>query len=344
MEYGDDPATEIHGQNMQTTPHYALHCDAAQTELDSDGTNHLINTYSTKVHATGAGTLIAWYPHDKNAIWDLTVFNSLNVPSLNFKILRETGAGDYQMYIRLCESDTKYFEHHFHLATAQTWEDYSIPVGTYSNSASKQWTPTAAPNAPNWNNINFILFALNPCGATDYFCIDGLHFGGSSITRIARQCFPAGDPAVGTLGDTDNPMRFKVITDNEGKDDSLVATNDSGLMAQLAKAELMKLVTTPTLAKFTTPMLSDWLPGQFAYIGSTNYRVTKLKQIIKGQSFQTQFEATTDTTNSHSRRRFEDVNKIYAAIRPEYQDRQASSLKSGSMDIRIAPLEYAYDI
>jgi hypothetical protein len=58
--------------------------------------------------------------------------------------------------------------------------------------------------------------------------------------------------------------------------------------------------------------------------------------------FRSKIEVTTDVTNSHARSRYEDANKMYAAIRPEYQDRQATNQKTGDLDIRIARLEKAY--
>ncbi len=144
-----------------------------------------------------------------------------------------------------------------------------------------------------------------------------------------------------------NPVRFKVYTDNIGKDDSLNADDDSGLLAQLAKAELLRLSKPLVNGTFSTRLIPSILPGQYVYFDSKDWRITKLTHNIEGGQggeFKTVFEVTDDLTNSHTRQRYEDINKVYEAIRPEWQDRQASSIKSISIDIRIWPLEKAYDI
>jgi hypothetical protein len=151
----------------------------------------------------------------------------------------------------------------------------------------------------------------------------------------------------GVVTRTANPIRFKVLTDDVGKDDTLASgttgTTDLGLMAQMAKAELLRACKATTNGKFTTPLIKDILPGQYIHIDK-DYRVTNLIHYITGKQATTAFEVTDDLTNSHNRLRYEDVNKQMASMRPEWQDRQASSIKSGGMDIRIVPLEEKYNI
>lgn len=140
-----------------------------------------------------------------------------------------------------------------------------------------------------------------------------------------------------------NPIRTKVLSDNVGKDDSLNASDDSGLLAQLAKAELLRCTTESTNGKFTLPLLSDVLPGQYFYFGNEDWRITKVTHLIEyPDTFATAIDVTDDLLNSSTRLRYEDINKVYAAIRPEWQDRSASSLKASDIDIRVVPLEKAY--
>ena len=131
-----------------------------------------------------------------------------------------------------------------------------------------------------------------------------------------------------------------------GKDDTLfsgtIGTTDTGLMAQMAKSELLKLASTPINGIFSTPMTPKTLPGQMFYIGGSDWRITKLTHELA--TLRTSFAVTNDVLNSHVRLRYEDKNKQQAAIRPEWQDRQASSIKSGNLDFRIEPLEEAYDV
>jgi hypothetical protein len=328
--------------------------DATSTRT-REGTVKCVNNYSLKVTTSGAGNPInAFYPSSEDAALNLASFTTFNVPYMHFYFYVHNAIGAHS--VALMESDTKYFFYTFtaSILAQDTWYHLKLPVGPHYKTAEPTfvWSETAAPNAPNWNNINKVSLITTDSGANgDYFCVDGLHFGGTPLIRIARQEFHdevvAGRGTLGydgSAGETPaNPIRFKVLTDNIGKDDSLKATDDSGLMAQLAKAELLRACKATINGKFTTPMIKDILPGQYVHI-EKDYRITKLIHTIEGKRFTTYFEVTDDLTNSHTRLRYEDINKIYASIRPEYQDRQSSSIKSGDMDIRIIPLEKPYDI
>lgn len=319
-------------------------CDATTTELDADATNIIIGDKSVQSHGlVGAGYLTSWYPHDKNAAWDFSSFTDFNTPSLNFYYLRGAGAGSYAMTVRLCEDDTKYFEYSFSVSDVGKWMHYSLPIGPYYNksgSSSETWTATSP--AANWNNINFIVWHLDPAAASDYFCIDGLHFGDAAVCRVARDKWPGAEG--GTLGQTGNEVRMKVFTDHIGKDDSLQDGDDSGAIAKNCYAEWLRLSKETNVGRFTTGMLPQALPGQYVTIEAADWRIVKLTQNIYAQEkiYSSAFEVTDDVTNSNSRARYDDQNKIREATRPEWQDRQATSQKAGELDIRIARLEKYY--
>lgn len=188
-----------------------------------------------------------------------------------------------------------------------------------------------------WSNINYVMFMIGNADVLS-FSIDGFYFGDAAVCRVAREKFPGEG---GTLGQSGNPIRMKVITDKIGKDDSLKASDDSGLMAQLAYSELLRSGKPTVSGKFTTPMIADFLPGQYVYIGQ-DWRVTRLVHTIKPKpfGFRTEFEVTDDVTNSHVRLRYEDQNKLASSVRPEWQDKQATSIKVGDLDIRIARLKH----
>jgi hypothetical protein len=328
------------------TENNASDWNATDCTVADDAADFKINTASivyTRTHAVNIPQIA--YPSGLDWQLDLSsdMFPDFNIPYLHFWVKRETTTSGG--WVDLVDGTANGARHNYSAAApdAGRWYHISVPIGDYANLDGENWTSIVALTPVDWSDIHYISFGNGAANGKKVW-IDGVHFGGPSIIRIARQTLPTEGMPIGTLGDTDNPMRFKVITDDVGKDDSLVALDDSGLMAQYAKSELYKLNSTPTLGKFTTPMIPTWLPGQFAYIGSIDYRPTKLNHTINNRGFHTSFEVTTDVTNSHSRRRFEDMNKIYAAIRPEYQDRQASSIKSGNIDIRIVPLEKAYNI
>jgi hypothetical protein len=91
-------------------------------------------------------------------------------------------------------------------------------------------------------------------------------------------------------------------------------------------------------------MIKDILPGQWVYVQSTDYRVTKIVQNINPASlgYSTTLEVTSDLINGRARSRYEDINKQWEAIRPEWQDRQASNLKAGNVDWRVSRLVKTY--
>jgi hypothetical protein len=139
---------------------------------------------------------------------------------------------------------------------------------------------------------------------------------------------------------------MRLIVDNVGKDDTLTSgtpgTTDIGLMAQMAYSELLRLQTTSLVGTVETPMLADLLPGQYLYIQTTDFRVTKIVHNISKTGYTSLISVTDDVTNGRARNRYEDLGKQLAAIRPEFQDRQASSIKAGSVDIRITRLAEDY--
>jgi hypothetical protein len=135
---------------------------------------------------------------------------------------------------------------------------------------------------------------------------------------------------------------MQLITDNIGKDDTLkagtVGTTDTGLMAQYAYAELLRRQKDTQNITVETDMLHTALPGEFFSIQSIDFRPTKIIDTIDNRGYKSLFYMTDDILNGNSRPRYEDQNKVWAAIRPEWQDRQASNIKAGSVDWRIAQL------
>jgi hypothetical protein len=311
--------------------------DSTQKIVGADSVKNLVSHYPG-----GAAVTDMYYPSAQNAAWDFNSFTEFNTPNINFYLRRSAGASN--ITLALVTAAGRHFSTTLSITDADTWQHFSFPIGPYANLQSKDfyWQKTGTPD-PDWANINYIQFIFNGTNG-NYIQVDGLHFGSAAVCRIARQEFP--DEVVGgrgTLGQATNPVKTKVLTDNIGKDDSLSDTDDSGLMAQLAKAELLRLSKATNLGKFTTNMIPDILPGQYVYIGG-DWRITRLTHTINANGYRTAFEVTDDLTNSHTRLRYEDINKQYASIRPEWQDRQSSSIKTGNLDIRIARLQTPYNV
>jgi hypothetical protein len=193
-----------------------------------------------------------------------------------------------------------------------------------------------------WTNVNWIGFGIvnKPVGSALY--IDGVQFNG----QILRGAKEAGIGAA-------NKLKLKVITDDVGKDDSMVASDDSGIMAQLAKAELYRCKTTPLVGEIRVPYLYDLLPGQLLHIHakktvSGTFNIDRDMRAVRvehdfdsANGFTDRIAVTSDVINSYPRMAWTNMNQVLADARPEFQDRQASSLKMREIDVTQTILEHA---
>ena len=321
--------------------------------LSLDNTLHAVGSNSLKAASDNTAIGAFYYPSTQDAAWDFTKIGSQQyIPNFNFFLSKHQDVSN--LLIEAHTDASNFFSTQqigygtTYLATADKFYKFSLPIGQYwseaENTSNIKWGTLTSPD---WANINYFSFSYTGGVAGRSVNVDGLHFGSVPLCRIARQEFPDEIAAGrGTLGTTTNPVRFKTFTDSIGKDDSFIASDDSGLMAQLAKSELLRLAKPTMNGKFSTSLIPDILPGQYVYISAKDYRITKLTHHLEPypNACTTSYQVTDDLTNSRSRMRYEDVNKLYAAIRPEYQDRQAASIKNSLMDITIQPLEKAYNI
>ena len=125
-------------------------------------------------------------------------------------------------------------------------------------------------------------------------------------------------------------------------------------MARMAYSELLRMQKTSLVGRITTvSMIPDLMPGQWLHIHAKkeadasfsinkDMRVTKITQNIGAQGYSSTIDLTDDLTNTRARTAYEDRNKLVAANRPDYQDRQATSVKAGNIDINIVPLTEDY--
>jgi hypothetical protein len=320
--------------------HTAVHIEVA------DSNTHIVGAQSIRIGSPDSSNGYAWVPAAQTAGWDFTsIGTEQNIPTVNWYALvndNTFGLGEIEMWT----SAGNYYSYDFTSAFTvnNKWYHFSLPIGTFYNfdieeKTTPKWTLTGAGN---WGNINCILFWF---GGTDgkYLYVDGLHMGGASVCRIAKN----------STSITAKKLRTRIIVDDVGKDDSLKAADDSGLMAQVAYSELLRLQSQPKVGTLITPMIRDLLCGQWLHIhglakadGSfavdKDMRVTEVHQIISDQGFLSNIQVTDDLTNTHARKRYDDINKVQAAFRPEWQDRQAASLKASGIDINVVKLEKDY--
>lgn len=319
---------------------------------DNAAGNYKIGSYSLKAVTAAETTTDFYIPSGINLAWDINkIGGKYNVPTVNFwcmhngesitphPIITMSGAGwsghwKYALLIRM--------------PTAGKWYYFSLPIGPYAKAGIIEgfagWYPDAVLGG-DWTDIDCIRFenASPPGGNQADMWVDGLCINGW-VLRGARQnaAFSSSDP-----------MKLKVITDEVAKDDSLTANDDSGLMGRLAHAEYLRLSSTPIVGSFTIPIANDLLPGQKIHIhakkqhdGSfridADFRVTRLIHNISEQGFLTFVDVTDDLKNANPRPMPTQLNTLLGAVRPEFQDRQASSIKAREIDITQPILEKSY--
>jgi hypothetical protein len=307
---------------------------------ESGADNFKVGAYSLKCVTTGAAN--AYYPSGKDAAWDLSkIYSDRTVPTLNFWEKHPANVSAPAISIGLCTDSThrNYYSVNPILgsADAKDWTQYHVPIGS-ARAAYGVWV--GGVGVIDWTNVNWIeLYASD--ASTSYW--DDIHFEGH-LARVAKNSTKIAA----------SKAKMAVLTDfSLGKDDSLKESDDSGVFAQLAYAELLKLQTDPIVGNLTVPMMLNLLPGQQLHVKAKkkldgtfsidkHFRVYRLTQAFSADGFISRCEVTDDLLNSHPRMPYNDVNKVLQSIRPEFQDRQATSIKTGVMDIYVPRLEKDY--
>lgn len=297
------------------------------------------------------------YPSSKDATWDLTkIGGEHNIPSINFYMQCDANVdrtGNYPEIVLakytepggvpVLDGQATYLGPS--LPTDDRWYHFNFPIGPYWKSANKDWEGWHPRNTPGWIDIDGVYFrADSKAGVRGKVYIDGLQINGYVLRGAREAVYSAG-----------NPCKMKVVTDDEGKDDTIVASDDTGTMAQLAYAEYLRSSSTPRVGNFMIPLLKDLWPGMFMHVHAKkkadgtftvddDFRVTKLMHHITADTkgCATTVQVTDDVKNANARASYNDLNRVLRAVRPEFQDRQATSVKMREIDITQAVLEKNY--
>jgi hypothetical protein len=317
-----------------------------QTKGD-DAVTYQVGDYSlyTTTTVNPVGPISLYYPSGQDAAWDLSSFTEFNTPYLNFYCYKEAGFVN-TIGVRLATNAANYYYTELSMPNDESWYHFSLPVGPYFRSQEVTlehlWT---ANGAPDWGDMDYLEFYAVDAQVNTKLIVDGVHFGDAAVCRVAYNSTKIAS----------DKLKTKLITDDIGKDDSLKAADDSGLIAQMAYAELLRCQTSGLVGWVKTLMIKDLLPGQIFKIyakktsggtyniNGTEMRVLKIIQEGSEAGFTSTIYLTDDLSNSHPRPLYEDWNKVVsAAVRPEFQDRQASSMKAGTVDVRVARLAVDY--
>jgi len=308
----------------------------------------MVGDYSIRFEPTPTVAGDAYYPITEDGGWDFTDVESIDaVPTVNFYWRKNGHVIEANTAIRLCTTDfeTDYFQAKFceYADDDYKWAHASIPLGSYWHTQEEgrlyRWSESGNPD---WSNINVI--TIHTTSPTDpKIWIDNLRFEGM-VMRVASQNagYSAADPCV-----------MKLITDSVAKDDSLNASDDSGTMARLCYAEYLRSKSTPLVGKLEIGLHSDIVGGQLIHLHAKkkangtfaidqDFRVTRATHDVKTAKSGTTLDITSDILNSCARPVPDTVNKLYDAVKPEAQDRQAASYKLRGLNVTHPRLEKKY--
>lgn len=343
------PATEIWTENNSSLWGYTA--GGSGHGIYDDGVYSRVGSYSLKCvtdDSSPSAAIYVYYPSAKNAAWDMEKWGGrYSFPKINFYLRRHADIDNF--LLELCNDGTNYFSYDLggSLGTALKWYWFSLPIGPYALEHTMgdevqmlEW------GSGDWSAIDYVQFVFGSSTDNKDAWIDDLFFSGK-VVRVASNSnrYP---PTLAT-----GHVKMKTITDDVGKDDSGKAADDSGTIARLAYVELLRSQTTPIVGTFTIRMLKDLLPGQLLHVHAKktssgsfridkDMRVTKLIHSISEAGFYTQVYVTDDVINSHARSPYNELNKLLGDVRPEFQDRQATSIKMRDIDITIPRLEKDY--
>ena len=293
------------------------------------------------VMCTGAGGSF-YYPGAGTLGLNITTIETVRtIPRISFYLRRNANVTG--VLVELTTSAGNYYYHNVmaDLPNAGEWRHFTLPVGNYCNQAdwirNFNWSVNGAPN---WNAVNYVWFVfVGAAGST--LEVDDLQFHGG-ITRAAKS-----NAAI-----TAQKGKVKFIHDDIGKDDTLTAS-DAGVMAQLAKAELIRSMTTPIVGVVTIPLYESVMAGQIQHAhaeekkdGSFNvdsdFRITSLKHTLFGDGGFTELTLTDDVVNGYPMSPMNAINLLLRTVNPDFQDRDRGSIKGRGVDLLQTVLEVNY--
>ena len=215
-----------------------------------------------------------------------------------------------------------YYRRRLSLPSNDKWGVSELSLGEYIKAGDENaWTIDAG--SPDWNNLTYMgIIAERPGAGQSDLRLDNILFNGI-VTRGAYQ----------TGADY---YKVKLITDSLAKTTNLVASDDSGTVGQLAKADLIRSMTKPIVGKIKlNNIYPTILPGQ---ITTSNLRITEVHHHLDSKEAYTELDFTDDLLNSYPAENTSfgptaQYNAMMKAVNPDFQDRDRGNLKAREIDI-----------
>jgi len=306
-------------------------------------------SYSVKFHRGATQTWIWYYFYYPAPSQNLTlniekIGTKRQPPSIGFYV-KQSNIGDCILIMGTKTNGAAVTDYYYkniqsRLPSAGIWGYIDVPCGPYFSKDEKEWTKV---NNADWTNINYIGFAVKEAAlaACDVF-IDDLVVKGT----VCRAAYDSASIAA-------HKCQIKLVTDSLAKSANLDPDDDSGTVAQLAKAELLRSMTTPIQGTVTLKdLVPNILPGQIIHVHARrktsgfhinkDFRILEVQQDFKKQRPATKLTITDDVLNSYPMEPTNAYNFILKASNPDYQDRDRGNLKGREIDIEQEILAYDY--
>lgn len=294
--------------------------------------------------AAGTGTGETWYPGSGSLNINVNkIGTNVTLPRISFWFYK---SGTTNHRFRLYTGDVAngdYFQYDmdYLVPDGATWYRIVQNIGEYLEDRDNKWD--VAGGSETWTDIDHISFRADTVSPTNFFLVDGLYIDGI-ITRAAYDS-----------NSYTTECKMMHIRDDIPKDDMLTATDDSGQIAQFAKAELYRAAKQPTTAEIMIPMQEKIMAGQLAYIKfgkksdgnfriETDYRILEVRHHFALPHPFTYLTITDDVLNSYARGPTSQYNTLLKAATPEFQDHIRSSIIADEVDISQTILEKSYAI
>lgn len=300
--------------------------------------------------STGVGVNMYWPSVDM--AMDVTAFGTeRTIPTINFYLMRNASANASPIIEIEVGSigSGNYYYHTCYLPNAAEWYHFSFPIGPYYNkldftngvgtTENFKWLTVGAGHT--WTDISNIRI-VDIGGADSQISIDDFHFDGI-VTRGAKS----------TNAITAQRTKMDLVTDSLATDDSILASDDSGTVAQLAKAHLLRAKVTPISGKITIDLNENILPGQIqaiqcnkqrdgTYKIDDDFRILEVHHTITRNGGTTELTVTDDIINGIARDPTNSYNNMQRAVSPDFQTTTNADLKARDIDILQAILETNY--
>ncbi len=324
--------------------------------VENDNVVYKIPSNSIRIREpTNALWVIGYYPSTANMSIDVTKIESrTSVPHIGFYARRNAnvyvsgagpqrpaiwlGTGAFPTNFFVCDLVSRGF-----LSEAGKWYHVSVPIGNYHKTEeSADWEWYVGAGSPSWADIDWIGFACSASAADCRMYIDGLRIEGVLVRGAYDSSLYSGQKC-----------KIMFIRDDVPKDDTLVATNDSGEMAQFAKAELYRAVGAPITGQIVIPMRPTIKPGQLCHIHfgkktdgtynlDANMRILEVTHSFSLSGALTGLTLTTDVLNSRARQPSTTYNRLMQMQAPSFHDRARATLITGDLDVTHQILEKEY--